>query len=93
MTTQISELGRAQRRKPVAPVADRAAVTPLEPVAKIMPTLQEACASLGRSEEFSMEHVRPRMRMGRRGYKRRFRADELRGDAAEHTLRAGRSER
>jgi hypothetical protein len=93
VTTQISELGRGQRQRPVAPVPDRAAVTTAEPVAKIMPTQQEACASLGSSEEFSVEHVRPRMRLGRRGCKRRFPADELRGEAAEHTLCTGRSER
>ncbi len=93
MTTQISELGRAQRRWPAAPVSDRAAVTTVEPVARIALTQQEACASLGCSEEFSMEHVRPRMQVVRRGRRRRFPADELRREGAEYTLCTGRSER
>ena len=53
VTTQISDLGRAQRRvRAVAPVSDRAAVTTVEPVPRIALTQQEACASLGCSEEF-----------------------------------------
>jgi hypothetical protein len=51
VTTQISELGRAQRRvRAVAPVSDRAAVTSVEPVPRIALTQQEACSSLGCSE-------------------------------------------
>ena len=58
MTTQISELGRAQRRRrAVAPVSDGAAVTTVEPVPRIALTQQEACASLGCSEEFFVEHL------------------------------------
>jgi hypothetical protein len=94
VATQISELGRAQRRvRTVAPVSDRAAVTALEPVPRIALTQQEACASLGCIEEFSVEHVRRRMRVVRRGCKRRLPADELRREAAEYTLCTGRSER
>ena len=94
MTTQISELGRAQLRvRAVASVSDRAAVTTVEPVPTIALTQQEACASLGCSEEFSVEHVRWRMRVVRRACKGRFPADELRREATEYTLCTGRSER
>jgi hypothetical protein len=75
----------------VASVSDRAAVTTEEPVARIALTQPEACASLGCSGE--VEHVRPRLRVVRRGCKRRFPADEPRRDAAEYTLCTGRSER
>ena len=79
MTTQISELGRTQRRvRSVAPVSDRAAVTTVEPVPRIALTQQEACASLGCSEEFFVEHVRPYLRVVRRGRKRLFPVAELR---------------
>ena len=79
VTTQISELGRAQRRvRAVAPVSDRAAVTMVEPVPRIALTQQEACASLGCSEEFFVEHVRPYLRVVRRGRKRLFPVAELR---------------
>jgi hypothetical protein len=93
VTTQISEPGRAQRGRPVAPVSDRAAVTTVDPVATIALMQQEACASLGCSEEFSLEHVRPRLRVVRRGCSRRFPADELRREADEYTLCTGWSER
>jgi hypothetical protein len=56
-------------------------------------TQQEACASLGCSEEFSVEHVRWRMRVVRRGWKLRFPADELRREATDNTLCTGRSKR
>jgi hypothetical protein len=57
VTTQISELGRAQRRRrAVALVSEGAAVTTVEPVPRIALTQQEACASLGCSEEFFVEH-------------------------------------
>jgi hypothetical protein len=84
VTTQISELGRAQRRALVAEV---------ERVAKIALTQREACASLGRSEELAVLHLRPRMHAAHRGCKRGFPADDLRGEAAEHTLCTGRVER
>ncbi|MGO9753436.1 MAG: hypothetical protein ACLP22_18395 [Solirubrobacteraceae bacterium] len=60
-TTQISELGRAQRgARPVAAVSDRAAATTVEPVPRIALTQQEACASLGCSEElFARSPVPP----------------------------------
>ncbi len=64
MTTQISELGRAQRRRrAVAPVSDRAAVTTVEPALRIAVTQQEACESLGCSDEFFGQHVRPHLRV------------------------------
>jgi hypothetical protein len=79
VTTQISELGRAQRRlRAAAPDSDRAAVTTVEPVPRIALTQQEACASLGCSEEFFVEHVRPHLRVVRRGRKRLFPVAELR---------------
>ena len=66
MTTQISELGRAQRRRrAVAPVSDGAAVTTVEPVPRIALTQQEACASLGCSEVYFVEQVRPHLRVAR----------------------------
>jgi hypothetical protein len=79
VTTQISELGGAQRRlRAAAPDSDRAAVTTVEPVPRIALTQQEACASLGCSEEFFVEHVRPYIRVVRRGRKRLFPVAELR---------------
>lgn len=80
MTTQIGEqLGRAQRRvRGSAPVSDRSSTTTVEPVPQIALTQQEACTSLGCSEEFFAEHVRPHLRAVRRGRKRLFPVDELR---------------
>jgi hypothetical protein len=49
----------------------------VEPVRRIALTQQEACASLGCCEEFFVEHVRPRMRVARRGRRRLFPADEV----------------
>lgn len=48
------------------------------PVPRIALTQQEACAALGCSEEFFVEHVRPHLRVVRRGRKRLFPVDELR---------------
>ncbi len=48
------------------------------PVPRIALTQQEACAALGCSEEFFVEHVRPNLRVVRRGRKRLFPIDELR---------------
>jgi hypothetical protein len=79
VTIQISELGRVQRRvRAAASVSDRAAVTTVEPVPRLALTQQEACASLGCSEEFFVEHVRPYLRVVRRGRKRLFPVAELR---------------
>jgi hypothetical protein len=79
VTTQINKLGRAQRRvRAVAPVSDRAAVTSVGPVPRIALAQQEPCASLDCSEEFFVEHVRPYLRVVRRGRKRLFRVAELR---------------
>ena len=55
-----------------------AAATFIAPVPRIALTQQEACASLGCSEEFFVEHVRPHLRVVRRGRKRLFPVDELR---------------
>jgi hypothetical protein len=93
VTTQSSGLGGAQCRRPAAPVSDRAAVTTVEPVPRLELLRWEACASLGCSDEFSVEHVRVPTRVVRRGCKRRFPANELWHHAAECTLRTGRSER
>ena len=79
MTTEISDIGRAQRRvRAVARVSDRAAVTMVEPVPRIALTQQEACASLGCSEEFFVEHVGPYPPVVRQGRKRLFPVAELR---------------
>ncbi|MDQ6806159.1 MAG: helix-turn-helix domain-containing protein [Actinomycetota bacterium] len=91
MTTQTGEqLGRAQHRvRAVAPVPDRASATAVEPVPRIALTQQEACAALGCSEEFFVEHVRPHLRVVRRGRKRLFPVAELRravDEMAENVL-------
>lgn len=91
VTTQTGEqLGRAQHRvRAVAPVSDRASAAAVEPVPRIALTQQEACASLGCSEEFFVEHVRPHLRVVRRGRKRLFPVAELRravDEMAENVL-------
>jgi hypothetical protein len=48
------------------------------PVPRIALTQQEACAALGCSEEVFVEHIRPNLRVVRRGRKRLFPVDELR---------------
>jgi hypothetical protein len=64
VTTQISELGRARRRGwAVAPVADGAAITTVVSVPRIALTQQEACASVGCSEVYFVEQVRPHLRV------------------------------
>jgi excisionase family DNA binding protein len=63
----------------MAGVESRSAGTWLvAPVPRIALTQQEACAALGCSEEFFVEHVRPHIRVVRRGRKRLFPVDELR---------------
>ena len=80
VSTQIGE--KLERRQPrlraVASVSDGSPGTTVEPVPRIALTQQEACASLGCSEEFFVEHVRPYLRVVRRGRKRLFPVDELR---------------
>jgi len=79
VSTQIGEqLERHDRVRALAPVSDRPSATAVEPVPRIAPTQQEACASLGCSEEFFVEHVRPHLRVVRRGRKRLFPVAELR---------------
>jgi excisionase family DNA binding protein len=70
-------LGDAQRqlRKSQPPTPSPALVAP---VPRIALTQQEACASLGCSEDFFVEHIRPNLRVVRRGRKRLFPVDELR---------------
>ena len=84
MSIQIGE--QAERRqgrvRALASVSDRSFDMAVEPVARIALTQQEACASLGCSEAFSVEHVRPPMREARRGRSRLFPADELRREVA-----------
>ena len=58
--------------------AEVAAASWVAPVPRIALTQQEACAALGCSEEFFVEHVRPNLRVVRRGRKRLFPVDELR---------------
>lgn len=55
-----------------------AALTLVAPVPRIALKQQEACAALGCSDEFFVEHIRPHMRVIRRGRKRLFPVDELR---------------
>jgi hypothetical protein len=77
VSTQVSE--KPQRRlSAVASVSGRALGAVVEPVPRIALTQQEACASLGCSEEFFVEHVRPYLRVVRRGRKRLFPVAELR---------------
>ena len=80
MSTQVSE--QLERRPgPVrarTEVSGRSSATMVEPVPRIALTQQEACASLGCSEEFFVEHVRPYLRVVRRGRKRLFPVAELR---------------
>lgn len=63
VSTQIGEqLGRARRRvRDPAAVWDRSTLTTVEPVPRIALTQQEACASLGASEESVVEHACPRL--------------------------------
>jgi hypothetical protein len=56
----------------------RQSVWLVAPVPRIALTQHEACAALGCSEEFFVEHVRPNLRVVRRGRKRLFPVDELR---------------
>ena len=91
VSTQIGEqLGRAERRvRPPAAASDGSSITTVEPVSRIALTQQEACASLGCSEEFFLEHVRPHLRVVRRGRKRLFPVAELRravDEMAENVL-------
>ena len=77
MNEMAERLEGAQRRmrKSTPPQPTPALVAP---VPRIALTQQEACASLGCSEEFFVEHIRPNMRIVRRGRKRLFPVDELR---------------
>jgi len=47
------------------------------PVPRIALTQREACAALGCSDEFFVEHIRPQLRVLRRGRKRLFLISEL----------------
>jgi hypothetical protein len=80
VTTQIAEQRVPAQRQPPAlePVSERSSARRVESVPRIALTQQEACASLGCSEEFFVEHVRPHLRVVRRGRKRLFPVDELR---------------
>ena len=49
----------------------------VSPVPRITVTQAEACAALSCSEEFFVEHIRPHMRVIRRGRKRLFPVSEL----------------
>ena len=67
MTTQISELGRAQRRgRAAAPVSDGAAVTTVEPFRQIALTQQEACRRSAVARSSSWSDIRPHTRVVRR---------------------------
>jgi hypothetical protein len=69
---------RTQRLRVLEPPSEQSPVPWLAPVPRIALTQQEACAALGCSEEFFVEHVRPYLRVVRRGRKRLFPVDELR---------------
>lgn len=88
MSDISSNLDAARER-----LRDQIAASPesqlIAPVPRIALNQQEACASLGCSEEFFVEHIRPHMRVVRRGRKRLFPVDELRravDDMAEPVL-------
>lgn len=80
MRAQIGEQenGAQPRLRALQQTPDRSPAAWVEPVPRIALTQQEACASLGCSEEFFVEHVRPHLRVVRRGRKRLFPVDELR---------------
>ena len=75
-------------RRSREPVADGLLAAFVAPVPRIALTQQEACAALGCSEEFFVEHVRPHLRVVRRGRKRLFPVDELRRAVDEMAERA-----
>lgn len=68
---------QGRRRPPGAGDMERSPLL-ISPVPRLALTQKEACASLGCSEEFFVEHIRPHMRVIRRGRKRLFPVDELR---------------
>jgi hypothetical protein len=71
VTTQISELGRARRWGwAVAPVSDGAAIATVEPIRTIALAQQGACVSVGCSEVYFVEQVRPHLRVARSDGKR-----------------------
>ena len=89
MRAQVAEPLSPHRRISRAPVANLPPRLTVEPVPRIALTQQEACVSLGCSEEFFVEHVRPYLRVVRRGRKRLFPVDELRravDEMAEHVI-------
>jgi hypothetical protein len=79
VSAQIAkQLGPVRTRIRPVPVPEVSPNPQVEPVPRIALTQQEACASLGCSEEFFIEHVRPHLRVVRRGRKRLFPVAELR---------------
>jgi hypothetical protein len=60
----------------------------VSPVPRIALTQGEACAALGCSDEFFVEHVRPSLRVFRRGRKRLFLVSELHRALDEASERA-----
>ncbi len=74
---------RTSDRTPAARAGDGRRMAPdrfelVAPVPRIALTQLEACAALGCSEEFFVEHVRTHLRVVRRVRKRLFPVDELR---------------
>ena len=55
----------------------KTASTIVLPVPRLALTQQEACASLGCSEEFFVEHIRPELKIVRGGRKRLYPVAEL----------------
>ena len=75
---RAEQLVSVRRRTRPTPMSDALPGPVIEPVPRIALTQQEACASLGCSEEFFVEHLRPHLRVVRRGRKRLFPVEELR---------------
>jgi hypothetical protein len=71
---------RQGRVRALASVSDRSSDMAVEPVRRIALTQQEACASLGCSEAFFVEHVVPHLRVARPDRKR---ASVKQGSTAE----------
>jgi hypothetical protein len=95
VSTQVGEQfeQRQGRLRSPVPVSDRSSGMAAELVLRIAVTQQEACASLGCSEESFVEHVGPHMGVVCRGCERLFPAAEVRREVAAYALLTGRSER
>lgn len=75
---RAEQLVSVRRRTHPTPMSEALPGSVIEPVPRVALTQQEACASLGCSEEFFVEHLRPHLRVVRRGRERLFPVEELR---------------